>query len=436
MTRKKRQECRKRAEDRKAARKWSRGYREKMERKARRAEIKYLHRPYIREEEAIYALLSGGSIALEGRTSQAFRDVVEEIAGASKDKREKLKRLFAAVFSHSPKCATRDGWQLLYLLSLVPWKAALSDWRPRGKSRNAILFSLVDHLVVEYPVPRFLYGVFHSSRGCRGETLVHLFAYLAAGGSVFKYFRSSFIRVVMTRRMCHLFLNMPEGMPVFHAIRRAQVEALGGSRSLARAICGTFLGLWFMSDERFWLSVIKWFCENPLGDNVSIGPLLDFMAEMHRRDDNYSLKGRTARSLTRAMEEWHRELGCSRVRRNSVYSPAGFKALTWKVKTADGAGNAGGTVWGMTEILSTADLVKEGRKMRHCVVMYDPEIVRGMTSIWSLKCDDQRMITVRVDISTKAVIEARGKCNRMPKTGEMNRIKRWAQINNLAFKVG
>ncbi len=436
MTKKKREKKRKKAENVRASRKEERRRRRKEQSATRRAERELLHAGYIVETEAVHSVLAGEIDISDRRVPQPCRNFISELRRVKRKKKEKLRRLLAIVLARSPKIATRDFWEPHLQLSSLAWKAEPEDWEPRGKSTHTIFSSLVDHLIVEYPVPRFLYGVFyhHNIWGYDG-TLAMFFAHLASGGSAYRHMKSGFMPVVMTRKMCHIFLNMPSGTFFFHAIRAAQVEALGGTRVLAEAICESSLGRGFKDDERFWLTVMRWFCENPIGDNAQIAPLIDYIAEMRRRGRGYSMKGRTVRSLVRGMEAWHRELARARGVKAAVYVPSGLKAGSWKFKTDGDDGANTYTTWTMTEILSTAALAAEGRTMSHCVLMYAGSISRRKTSIWSLRCDGIRRLTVRVSSETKAVVEARGKCNRRATPAEMNKLNRWAQMNGLSIKI-
>jgi len=94
-----------------------------------------------------------------------------------------------------------------------------------------------------------------------------------------------------------------------------------------------------LKDERFWLTVMRWFCEHPMKDKAQVAPLVDYIAEMRRRNRKYSVKGRTAKSLTRGMEAWHRELASAGGRRTRIFVPSGLRAGSWKFKTGgeDGA---------------------------------------------------------------------------------------------------
>ncbi len=436
MTRKKREERRLKAEDRKRRRAEENRRRKRKCRAARWAGVRARRASNVANSVDLLKVLGGEIGPADRRLPQDCRDFVADLRWIKRRQRDKFARLLAVAQARSPKIAGRGFWKSLLLVAKLSWKADPENWRPRGKSGYAVFRSLVDHLVVDYPVPRFLYDVFLDAPFlASGEALVGFFAYVAAGGSAYKYMNSAFIPAVMTRRMCHTFLHKPAGTFFFHALRASQVEALGGDHALARAICGTRLGRGFSSDERFWFTVIRWFCENPLGDNAQVAPVVDYIAEMRRRRPDYSMKGRTVKSLIRGMKAWHRELAHARYLRTKVFTPSGLKAVTWKVKSKDAPGDQEYVVWTMAEILTADELAKEGRTMRHCVYIYARLIVERRVSIWSLKCDGKRRLTVCVNRAKRAVVEARGKCNRMPEPGELARVARWARLNGLSMKL-
>jgi hypothetical protein len=72
--------------------------------------------------------------------------------------------------------------------------------------------------------------------------------------------------------------------------------------------------------------------------------------------------------------------------------------------------------------------------MRHCVSCYATDIKEGRSSIWSLRCDGARALTVEVANGMRRVVQARGKCNRNPKPLELGLLHRWALANELELR--
>lgn len=202
-----------------------------------------------------------------------------------------------------------DSGPAYFTLAGFYWLRPLEDWKPRGKSESTIFCSLIDHLLLKYKVPDFLYSVFavNPMRDPNARALAHFFRYVAQGGSPYNYLKSAFLPVVMTRKMCHVFMQTPKNISFYSALRRAQAVALGGNRDVVKAICKSRLGRGFTGDERFWLAVTKWFCETEDLNLDHVGPLIDYIANRKRADAGFSMKGRTLKSLTRGMAQWHRE---------------------------------------------------------------------------------------------------------------------------------
>jgi hypothetical protein len=146
------------------------------------------------------------------------------------------------------------------------------------------------------------------------------------------------------------------------------------------------------------------------------------------------MKGRTIRSLTRGMEEWHRQLAMEKSLYGLRFEPSGLSEGIWELKTRHGAG-AGKIIWTMEEILCSKELQEEGRLMKHCVYSYTTTISKGICSIWSLRVEGQRALTVEVDHGARKIVQARGKCNRPAKPAEINLLLRWARENRLEVGI-
>jgi hypothetical protein len=88
-------------------------------------------------------------------------------------------------------------------------------------------------------------------------------------------------------------------------------------------------------------------------------------------------------------------------------------------------------IWTMDEILCSRELVREGAVMRHCLATYVDDVLEGSCSIWSLRCDSQRALTVEVKPARRLVVQARGEMNRRASASEPAMLRRWAQENRL-----
>lgn len=327
--------------------------------------------------------------------------------------------------------------QLEALVRIGDWVRGVDDWKPSGAGRETQFISLVKHLYVKYKVPHFMFRPFVTieprnhvfGKAAEGPykdaklANIELFKYLAQGGSMVKAVKEKKIPTPLTNKMCHLFLTVIGPQEPVHAIRHAQVRALGGTRMQATALCATRLGEGFRDPEDFWAAYIQWIVNNPMLDPRQIGPLFDYVNRKRDEDKAWSLKGRTPVSLIRDMEEWHARLAKVRVGTAAAFPLSGF--LPRKYERGEDQ------VWTIDEILSSKELIAEGVKLQHCVYSYASSVINGQTSIWSLRCNGERLVTIEVDNKNRLIPQVRGKQNRAPSAIETQYVSQWAQDNNL-----
>jgi len=143
--------------------------------------------------------------------------------------------------------------------------------------------------------------------------------------------------------MAHCFLEAPDDYTIEQALRWGQVRALGGDRRLMEVLRGTRLVTSF-EHEDFWITVIRFFVANPLLDRAQIGPIVDYLHHQRFEPQNVfvargvrerrpppqpqlCMKGRTAATLLRQVEGWHRGLG-RMVRASSLeWAASGIREL-------------------------------------------------------------------------------------------------------------
>lgn len=132
----------------------------------------------------------------------------------------------------------------------------------------------------------------------------------------------------MTRKMEHIFLTSHDHLPIEHAMRRAELLALGASDEVVRAVLATRLATDLRHGE-FWRTVWTFLIGNARAvDLAQIGPMIDFIqAIRHERvavetrdgivmreppQPGFSMKGRTGERTGGAVRT-HRSLGVSRL---------------------------------------------------------------------------------------------------------------------------
>jgi hypothetical protein len=388
-------------------------------------------------------------------------------------RKDKVMSICKKVVRSSSNIASANFFRVFWLLSAYDWKNTVESWKPRGRAPESRVRSLVKHLIVRYPVPHFMYSAFtqHDNSNTRWASRLlqpaeeralpaweaDLFCFLARGGSIKGASREGLIPVPMTKKMAHLFLKS-RNLRIFEAMRHSQVIALGGDRTLASAIynCRFFSESHTLNrfeqtsqqscqeEESFLLSVIQWFCHQTMFDQRQVGPIVDYVIDrrinnraeryQNRSNDNYNAKpfsitGRSAAALLRGMEEWHNELSFVKKFRKASYEPSGVNNGKWKSNKKSLL-----DAWTIEEVLTSKDLAKEGRSLSHCVASYAHSIEEGHVSIWSLKLNGMRMVTIELSNSDRRVRQCRGKYNRMATDAERDIISLWARKNHLVYK--
>ena len=201
-------------------------------------------------------------------------------------------------------------------------------------------------------------------------------------------------------------------------------------------------------DEEFWDTVIAWFCKQHMFDMNNVRPLVDYINHRRTReiamkdagnlpDDHkmFSMKGRTAEALVRDMLEWHDALNQERKIKASKFEASGVaQDARYSIEYRD-HGKTKYRHWDFNEIHTSKDLAAEGKAMSHCVSSYGYSISKGRVSIWSLKLEGDRAITIEVVNSTKRIVQARGKYNRKTTKAEDSIIEHWANKNGLKVDV-
>ena len=321
------------------------------------------------------------------------------------------------------------------------WIRPLEEWTVKKHNRDRQFSELARHLLAAYDVPLFMDCVWFNGN----VTHQNWFKHIGTGENIRT---APDIPVPLTKKMAHYFLKAPRHYTVEEALRWGQVYALGGDKYLVDALRGTRLVRSFSNDD-FWLNVIRFFVANPMLDVSHVNPIIDYIWHQkyeNRRvfvergvaraigpaQPNFSMRRRTPETLLRQVEEWHGELG----------REAKGRELEWirsdisEFHTLEGSEQLQNMkFWSIRELLSSDELVDEGRAMRHCVQTYARSCHTGRSSIWSMEIEDEngrrKILTIEVAPREKVIRQVRGKQNRLPTPKEKDLLGRWAEQEGL-----
>ena len=328
------------------------------------------------------------------------------------------------------------------------WIRPVEDWRPRTHNTRRQFASLARHLLAEYPVPIFMDSVWFMGSGAAALRRQHWYTHVASGHNL----RTADVPIPLTKRMAHHFMLAPDHFTVDQALRWGQTLGLGGNFRLAEAIAATRLAEHFEHDD-FWITVIRFFVENPMLDLAHVGPIIDYLQDQRfeQREEfqaagviqrlpppqpNLTMKGRSPEALLRQVERWHHQLAHERVDLKAQWPLSGINGFDW-IEGREGTPSL--RRWTIRELLTSRALVAEGRAMQHCVATYVRSCSRRVTSIWSLEMENhegsQRVLTVEVRLPHKIICQARGKRNVLPDEKSRSILRRWAGQEGLRLVI-
>jgi hypothetical protein len=321
----------------------------------------------------------------------------------------------------------------------MDWAGTSSSWRPA-------VSSLAHHLICDYKVPVFLASSWYATDWAadkkRGWFVTH-----SRGAS----FRSLNLPIAMTRKMEHIFLASQDHLPIEHAIRKAELLALGAPTEFVKAVMSTRLAADLRHGE-FWRTVWIFLIANAGDlDPAQIGPMIDYiqavrhdritvetqggMMEIDPPQPAFSMKGRTVQSMLRLMRDWHQSLGGGSAAFSWIRSP--FEPLLFEEQSQDSSERP--RRWQMMELTNSAQLRSEGAALHHCVASYADRCYRGTSSIWSLRLWQSEkvhhVLTVEVDPRRRAVIQVRGRANRAASGKSLRLLQDWAVRERLRMAI-
>ncbi len=306
----------------------------------------------------------------------------------------------------------------------------LTDWKPQGKSYESLFISLANHLFAKYKTAPFLWSAFYHHDTC----LHDLVSFIGRGNSLFNFAKNEArFGIPVTRQMSHIFSQCTADFNIMEALRYSQFMSFGDNKRLYQGFKGTVPTRQLVAYEPFVASVIQWYCNQPMLDPGQVAPIWDYLNHCHTEDEKYSMKGRTADSVIRKMEEWHAHLHKRRWQKgNIIFKSSGFEGVAY-----DWSQDKNIQIWRVFELLSSDELWDEGRRMGHCVGSYSGAVQNGRCSIWSLTFQDNTgnwsMNTIEVDNATKRLVQVRGKHNRQPTVKEQQVLTRWANEKGLFY---
>ena len=323
----------------------------------------------------------------------------------------------------------------------------VADWTGSPHSWRGAVNALADHLLGRFRIPAFLSAAWYATDDEYGDAKRRWFTAHAAGSR----FRSLPLPICLTRNMEHILLASRDHFGIEYALRRAELLGLGADEQLTNAVLATRPAVGLGHGE-FWRTMWLFLIANANSiDQAHVGPIIDFAhAIRHERvavdtaegivmreppQPEFSLKGRTARSVLRLMDGWHRDLGL--VAGGLRWEPSRLRPMVLETPREDPSAPA--VLWELTELTNSEQLRAEGVALQHCVVSYSHHCWRGASRIWSLRrrCDTsvRPIVTLEVDPARRLIVQARGLRNRRASGKVLELVQTWAARENLRLAL-
>jgi hypothetical protein len=306
----------------------------------------------------------------------------------------------------------------------------LKDYKLKSHNTDKQIIGLVRHLFTKYTVPAFFDKVWYLDNITHQKWFIHV----GIGNNIRKV---EYLPIALTKKEAHFMMQAPRDFDIFGAIRYGQVLNIGGNEMFVRQVLRTRMGQDFSNNE-FWLSVFRWFLQNPMLDSHHYASIIDYIfnqkyvaskldesGRMISPQPNLSMKDREPEILLRQVEAWHRRLGKENKGPQEQWRSSGFAGLYHETGKDEDK-----VVYTIREICTKAELTTEGRTMHHCVVSYSMSCARGRSSIWTLEETTidgiKKLLTVEVNNQTRTIVQARGKYNSKPSVSEMRFLHLWS----------
>lgn len=350
-----------------------------------------------------------------------------------------------------------DGWGIGYKNKIINvmfniakfrlyWARDIDLWKANKDATNeSNAISLVKHLFAIYEAPEFLVKYWlEDPRNEVTNTYREWYVNLGKGENLRT---QKGLPIPITKKIAHHIVKAPSSYSVNNAIRWGQIHNMGGNSTHVVTINNTPLGNDFSNDE-FWLTVIKFFIDNPFLDVFQYRNVYDFINSQKFVNDidrqlpppqpNFSMKGREPNTLMLQVERWHQEMAARRpyryydtgsLRKYETWSSSGIKGLVHTTHHQKGS-----DTFHIVELLTSNELWEEGTAMHHCVGSYSSRCGSGQIAIFSLyvekmgednKITKERMATIEVVVNERRIVQARKLCNAALNSEDLRIISMW-----------
>lgn len=319
---------------------------------------------------------------------------------------------------------------LLALLAPV-FVRPVRGWQHPGGPIDRWLRSLVDHLLVVYPVPEFLYRPWLNPAewidivdDLHPGAAVAFFVMAAQGASLHRVAPHFGWRV--PRWLQGYLHTTPESLSFMEAMLWVHVRRYGGAEQEFERLRRHGFRPYLQKGEGpqephprgdLLQATVAWLVSHRdrLTDETADMALQWARHMVIERRWQFSWKGRTVASVVAQAERYH-----AAINRRDDETPRSWASRGWNRTIAERD-----VEWTLMELTSSKELLEEGFAQRHCVGSYACRCAAGASAIVSLRRDGERAVTIEVDPETKQIVQVAGRFNRSPAAQELGLIRAW-----------
>lgn len=304
--------------------------------------------------------------------------------------------------------------QLLLLSGF--WVRPIADWNlmPGDNEKK----SLIDHLLVLYPAPMWMYEEWSERNPSPTSTKILLFLTVVQGGSL--EITAQALGWQVPKAYYYFLLQAPSNLRFQDAATHAELARLGCKhvtfsylQQLDLDQLNPFSSDWtqdvyrFLSDFVVWLDKQWTTIQNHERQDITAY----FMNLLERSAFQFQWVGRSPRRVFAEYQDF--------LQKFSPEMAFQWLKLGWDWKCTD----AEGIEWQIEELNRGMELYLEGKSMGHCVAGYARECNNGRDHIFSLKKNGERCLTIQV--RNNMMVQELGKYNRQPHEAERAILNRW-----------
>ncbi|MBA2541991.1 MAG: PcfJ domain-containing protein [Deltaproteobacteria bacterium] len=347
--------------------------------------------------------------------------------------------------------ADQRGPAVMALVLAPFWIRPLSAWLPPDDTTDldVVTGSLVDHLLVRYPLPKPLY------RAWLGSSLPVLkwacWCVLFGQGASLHRAAPQFGWQISARFTQYL-LAAPAELGTLEAVMWAEVSRLGGStiehaRLWAHGAYRVDPTAQLDGDNArpnddwddsydpaattsagFWRATVSWLVGHRAALDDAACELILAWAMHHHTEDIAHQRSEAARFSWRGREPARALEEATRYNELIARPRAGQSGglpISWRRRGWDWEDLRGDVQWSIRELTSDTELIDEGRAMHHCVASYAYLCAQGNAAIFSVTANGARKVTLQLHPHNRRIVQARGAANRPCDREELDQIDRW-----------